>query len=304
MATLNIELTPSLQSGDYYLIQLCTQSQHHLSCTMSSRINKSASQCLLEVFPLEILGRIYIYCKNPSFAMVNKTISQCLSSQTVRIEFCIRVFFHGDHPSPYADNETFKLLKRARNLVLRQPWFSNNFARELQREVLRRQKVRAGTADPLTYYRSDRVQAQYLTLIPKELLLQKPWGPAKVKLIHRLLQWGAMIPSRPKHAARSAIMNAIIENNYLAVNLLHNYCKVRFHHEHFQAAVLGDCEKRIVEMIIGYNNRQRQPFINPFDAHIAKKAKLMDQAGNPMGRQLLRDVLWKGFERDFAVASR
>ena len=271
---------------------------------MSSRSYKSASQCLLEIFPVEILERIYLYSKNPSFAVVNRKISQFLSSQPVRIEFCVRVFFHGYHPSPYADNETSKLLERARNLVMRQPWFSNSFARELQREVLRRQKIRAGTADLLTYYRSGRVRAQYLTLIPKELLLQKPWGPAKVKLIHRLLQWGAMIPTRPKHAARSAIMNAIIENNYLAVNLLHNYCKERFVHKHFQAAVLGDCEKRIVEMIIDFNKRQRQPFINPFDPHIANKAKLMDQAGNPMGRQLLRDVLWKGFERDFAVASR
>ena len=93
-------------------------------------------------------------------------------------------------------------------------------------------------------------------------------------------------------------MNAIVENKYLAVNLLYNYGQVRFHHKHFQAAVLGDCDKRVVEMMVESNNRQPQPFIDPFDRRIYDQAMLMDQAGNPMGRKILEDVLWKGNERE------
>ena len=74
-------------------------------------------------------------------------------------------------------------------------------------------------------------------------------------------------------------MNAIVENKYLAVNLLYNYGQVRFHHKHFQAAVLGDCDKRVVEMMVESNNRQPQPFIDPFDRRIYDRAMLMDQAG-------------------------
>ena len=262
---------------------------------MSSRTGGSASPCLLEIFPVEILERIYLYSENPSFAVVNKKISESLSSQSSRVQFCIRIFFtYG--PSPYADDETAKLRKGAQNLVLRSQWFSNSFARKLQREVLRLQKLQVGIINPINYHHHRRVRLEFPIRIPNELLLQKPWGPAKVKLIHRLWQWGAIIPMRPKYIADNAMMNAIVENQYLAVNLLRNYCKVLFNHQHFQAAVLGDCDKRIVEMIVGFNNSQPRPFINPFDYGIYKKAKLLDEAGNPMGRQLLKDVFWKGFE--------
>ena len=108
----------------------------------------------------------------------------------------------------------------------------------------------------------------------------------------------------PESIARTAMMNAIVENKYLAVNLLYNYFQVPFHHEHFQAAVLGDCDKRIVEMIVESNKRQVLPFIDLFDGRIYDRAVLMQRAGNPMGRQLLTDVLWQRFERDFTLASR
>ena len=290
-----LKLTPFLGSSDYHLVQFCISSQRHLNCTMSSRSKGSASPYLLEIFPEEILGQIYLYSENPSFAVVNKRISRILSSQFIRVGFCIRIFFGYCH-SPYGNPEAFRIRKRAQNLVLRQPWFSNNFARKLQREVLRRKKAQRGRVNRLRYHRSRRVYLELLTRIPKELLLRKPWSPAKVKLIHRLLQWGAAIPKRPKHIADNAMMNAIVENKYLAVNLLHNYCQVRFIHQHFLAAVLGDCDKRIVEMIIGFNNSQPQPFINRYDHRIYEKAKLLDEAGNPLGRQLLKHVLWRGFE--------
>ena len=270
ITTINLKLTPFLGSSDYHLVQFCMQSQRHLTCTMSSRSKRSASPYLLETFPEEILGQIYLYSENPSFALVNKRISRII--------------------------QAFRIRKRAQSLVLRQPWFSNSFARKLQREVLRRKKAQRGRVNRLRYHRSRRVHLELLTRIPKELLLRKPWGPAKVKLIYRLLQWGAAIPKRPKHIADNAMMNAIVENKYLAVNLLHKYCQVRFIHQHFLAAVLGDCDKRIVEMIIGSNNSQPQPFINRYDHRIYGKAKLLDEAGNPLGRQLLKHVLWRGFE--------
>ena len=298
MATFDLKLTPFPQSSDYHLIQFCIQSQHHLTCNMSSRTGGSASPCLLESFPVEILAQIYLYSENPSFALVNKTISQGLSSQSTRLRFCVRLFSYGCGPSPYAKNKPAEILGRAQTLVFQQPWFSNNFARKVQRELQRFQQLRERTVDPIRYDFHGRVRAADLTGIPKELLLQKPWGPAKVKLIHRLLQWGATIPTRPKYIARNALMNAIVENKYLAVNLLHKYGEVSFHHKHFQAAILGDCDKRIVEMIVEANNSQPRPFINPFDRRIYDRAMLMDQAGNPMGRQLLKDVLWRGNERD------
>lgn len=307
MVIFDLELTLPLQSSDYHLIQFCIQSQYRLTCTMSSQSNRSALRYLLETFPADVLGQIYIYSKNPSFAVANKKISQCLSSQSIRIEFCIRTFPFEFAPPLYANSENTKVLNRAWNLILRQPWFSNNFARKLQREVLRRQKVQARRSYPRRarrHYPSHRVRLAYLTELPKELLLQKPWGPAKVKLIHRLLQWDAGIPTRPRHIADNAMMNAIVENNYPAVNILHKYGRVRFNHQHFRAALLGDCDKRIVEMILGFNNSQPQPFINRFDKQIYDRAKQMDQARNPIGRQLLKDVLWKGYERDLPVATR
>ena len=261
---------------------------------MSSRNDGSTSSCVLEVFPVEIVGRIYLYSENPSLAVVNKKISRSLSSQSIRLQFCIQTFFTCG-PFAYADDETAKLRKRAQNLVLRSQWFSNSFARKLQREVLRLQKLKVGLINPLTYRHHRRVRLGILVRIPSELLLQKPWGPAKVKLIHRLLQWGAEVPTDPKYITDNAMMNAILENKYLAVNFLHEYCRVRFKYQHFQAAVLGDCDKRIVEMIVGFIKNHPLPFIERFDYGIYKKAKLLDEAGNPMGRQLLEDVFWKGF---------
>ena len=299
MATFNLELTPFLQSSDYHLIQFCIQSQHHLTRNMSSRSTRSASPCLLEIFPVEILEQIYLYSENPSFALVNKQIFQCLSSQSTRLRFCVRLFSYGGGPAPYENNERAEILRHAQTVVFQQPWFSNNFARKLQREVLRLQKVPERIVDPRRYRATRRVRVVSLTQIPRELMLQKPWGPAKVKLIHRLLKWGAVIPTRPKYIARDAMMNAIVENKYLAVNLLYEYGKVRFHHKHFQAAILVDCDRRIVEMIIESSNSQPRPFLDPFDRRIYERAMLMESAGNPMGRQILKDVLWKGNEREF-----
>ena len=302
MATFDLELTPFLQSSDYHLIQFCIQSQHQLTCNMSSRSGGSASPCLLAIFPVEILEKIYLYSENPSFAVVNKQISRCLSSQSVRLQFCIRLFSYGCGPAPYAHIEAARILGRRQTLVFQQPWFSNNFARKVQREVLRLEEVQAGTVNP--YQGRRYVRVAVLTKIPRGLLLQKPWGPTKVKLIHRMLQWGATIPMRPQYIVRRAMMNAIIENIYQAVNLLHKSGKVPFHHKHFRAAIQGGCDKRIVEMMIESNKRQPRPFIDPSDRRTYVRVILMERAGDPMGRRILKDVSWRVNERDFTVASR
>ena len=269
---------------------------------MSSRRERSASPCFLENLPVEILIQIYLYSENPSFALVSKQISHSLSSQSIRLRFCVRLFSYGYGPSIYENKERAELLAHAQTLVFQQSWFSNNFARKVQREVQRLQKVQEGTVDPLRYKVSRYVRAACLTKIPGELLLQKPWGPAKVKLIRRLLRWGATIPTKPRSIARNAMMNAIVEHRYPAVNLLYKYGQVQFEHKHFRAAILGDCDKRIVEMIVESNNRR--PFIDPFDRRVYDQAMLMDQAGNPMVRQILRDVLRKANVQDLTAARR
>ena len=271
---------------------------------MSPRSNRSASPCLLVLFPVEILEQIYLNSENLAFAVVNKQISQCLSTQPVRLRFCVRLFLHGYGPSRYEDRERAEFLGYTQTLVFRQPWFSNNFARKVQREVLRFQDVQEGTVDPLIYQDSRRVRAANLTEIPKELLLQRPWAPAKVKLIHRMLQWGAKILTEHEYILGRAMMNAIIEHSYLAVNLLSIYCRVPFHHKHFRAAILSGCDERIVEMIVGSNKRPPWPFIDPSDRRVYDRLMQMDRAGNPMGRQILEDISLRVDERGFTIASR
>ena len=60
----------------------------------------------------------------------------------------------------------------------------------------------------------------------------------------------------------------------------------------FQAAVLGDCDKRIVKMMVESNNRQPQPFIDPFDRRIYDRAMLMDQAVNAINENKMRTNIW------------
>ena len=301
MATFNLELTPSLQSSDYHLIQFCVQSQHQLSCNMSFRSVESASPCLLETLPVEILSKIYFYSGNPSFALANKHISRCLSLQFIRLQFCVRLFSYGPGPSPYENYEVARNLGRAQTLVFQKPWFSNSFARKVQCEIMRLQNPQGTVNRPGWRSDSDRlVCAASLAQIPRELLLQKPWGQAKIKLLHRLLKWGVHIFTRPYNILREAMLNAILENNYRAVNLLHNHGAVQFHHKHFQAAVLHDCERRIVEMIVETKQYMRS-FIDLSDKSIHNHAMELDQAGNPMGRWLLEDVLREGKKRNLAM---
>ena len=302
MATFNLELTPSLQSSDYHLIQFCVQPQHQLNCNMSFQSVGSASPCLLETLPVEILSKIYFYSGNPSFALANKHISHCLSLPFIRLQFCVRLFSYGTGPSPYENNEVARNLGRAQTLVFQKSWFSNNFARKVQREIMRRQKARQGTVNHPGSH-PYRVCAAFLAQIPRELLLQKSWGQARIKLLHRLLKWGVHIFTRPDNIQREALMNAILENKFRAVSLLHTYGKVQFHHKHFQAAVLHNCERRIIEMIVE-GNQNRRPFIDLSDKSIYDHAMELDQAGNPMGRQLLDDVFGEGNERNLATRAQ
>lgn len=99
-------------------------------------------------------------------------------------------------------------------------------------------------------------------------------------------------------------MNAILENKYRAVSLLHKYGEVKFHHKHFQAAVLHNCERRIIEMIVESNNQFRRPFIDLSDKSIYDHAMGLEQAGNPLGRQLLDDVFGEGNKRKPAARTR
>lgn len=300
MATFNLKLTPFLQNSDDHLIQFSNQPQYQLTCNMSSRSVGPASPCLLELFPVEILSKIYLYSGNPSFACVSGHISRCLSSQFIQLQFCVRLFSYGPGPSPYENAEVARNLGRAQTLVFRQPWFSTNFARKVQHETMRLQKAHKHP----DWHPDSLVRAAFLAQIPRELLLQKSWGQAKVKLLHRLLKWGAMLPIKPYNIQREAMMNAIIENKYRAVNLLHIYGKVHFYHKHFQTAVLHDCERRIIEMIVQTNNQDRMPFIDRFDERIYDHAMQLDQAGNPMGQLLLQDVLRRGNERNLAIRTR
>ena len=260
---------------------------------------------------MEILEEIYLYSENPSFALVNKQFAQCLSSQSIRLRFCVRLFSYGCYPREPEDEEIFENLGRTQTLLLQQPWFSNNLARKVQRQLLQPRKAQEEISgvpqehsfEGPQYHPRRLVRAALWTEIPKQLLLQKPWGKANVRLIHRLLKWGARIPRKPEYIAFDAMMNAIIEQKYLAVNLLHNYGYVGFHHKHFQAAVLHGCDKKIVEMIVEANNQQQTPFIDPFDRLIYNRAMAMEEAGNPMGQKLLREVLGRGNEQDSTVAS-
>ena len=294
MATFNLELTSSLQNSDYHLVQFCFQPQHQLTCNMSSPNVGSASPCLLETLPLEVLTKIYLYSGNLSLASVNKHISKCLSSQFVRIQFCVRLFWDPPDPSPFHNNEAAKKVGRAQTLVFQQSWFSNNFARKLQREIMRLQKARLGTVNHPEGRPYCRVRASFFAEIPRELLLQKSWGPTKVKLLHRLLRWGVRLPNKPYHIQREAMLNAILKNNFRAVNILHNHGGVCFHHKHFQAAVLHDCETRIVNMMMETNNNGPNWFIDPSDEMVYNRAMDLYQAGDPMSRQLLKAVFRRG----------
>ena len=304
MATFNLELTSSLQNSDYHLVQFCFQPQHQLTCNMSSPNVGSASPCLLETLPLEVLTKIYLYSGNLSLASVNKHISKCLSSQFVRIQFCVPLFWDPPDPSPFHNNEAAKKVGRAQTLVFQQSWFSNNFARKLQREIMRLQKARLGTINHPEGRPYCRVRASFFAEIPRELLLQKSWGPTKVKLLHRLLRWGVRLPNKPYHIQPEAMLNAILKNNYRAVNILHNHGGVDFHHKHFQAAVLHDCERRIIEMILEDNDKHRRPFIDSSDKTVYNRLMEWDQARNPMGRQILEDVFWRENERQPLVVLR
>ena len=288
MATFNLELTPSLQNSDYHLVQFCFQPQHQLTCNMSSSNVGSASPCLLETLPLEILSKIYLYSGNPLFASVNKQISVCLSSQFIRLQFCVCLFRNGIGPLPNQNDEVARDLGRAQTLVFHQSWFSNNFARKVQREIMRLQKAQ-GTVNGSGVHPDQRVHAAFFAEMPRELLLQKSWGQAKVQLLHRLLKWGVRLPIRPHNIQRQAMMNAILKNNYRAVNVLHNHGGVRFHHRHFKVAVLHDCERRIVNMI-KINNKGPKWFIDPSDEMVYNRAMELYQAGDPKGRQLLKAV--------------
>ena len=126
---------------------------------------------------------------------------------------------------------------------------------------------------------------------------------AKAKLIRGLLNWGATIPTKPRSTA-PAMMYAIYEREYLAVDLLHNTGKVPFDHRHFRAAILHNCGRGILDMIVESNNNQPEPFIDPFDRRIYNRAMELEWAGDPMGRQILNDVLWKGNERELTVATK
>ena len=260
---------------------------------MSSPNVGSASPCLLDTLPLEILLKIYLYSGNLSLASVNKHISKCLSSQFVRIQFCVPLFWDPPDPSHFRNNEK---VGGAQTLVFQQSWFSNNFARKLQREIMRLQKARLGTVRDPEGHPCCRVRASSFAEIPSELLLQKSWGPTKVKLLHRLLHWGVRLTNKPYYIQREAMLNAILKNNYRAVNILHNHGGVNFHHEHFQAAVLRDCEKRIIEMIVESNNKHHSPFIDSSDKSVYNTLMEWDQVGNPIGRRILEDVFWRDKE--------
>ena len=69
-------------------------------------------------------------------------------------------------------------------------------------------------------------------------------------------------------------------------------CQLRKRNMRFQAAVLGDCDKRIVKMMVESNNRQPQPFIDPFDRRIYDRAMLMDQAVNAINENKMRTNIW------------
>lgn len=274
---------------------------------MSSRSIGSALPCPLETFPVEILSKIYLYSGNPSFASVNRQISVCLSSQFIRLQFCVCPFRNGFGPLPHKNVEAARNLGRAQTLVFQQSWFSNNFARKVQREIMRLQKAQQGTVNDSGVHPDQHVRAAFFTEMPRELLLQKSWGQAKVKLLHRLLKWGVRLPLRPYNIQRQAMMNAILKNNYRAVNILHSHGGVHFHHRHFKVAVLYGCERRIIEMIVETNNKHRRPFIDTSDRRVYNRVMEWDQAGKPMGRQLLKDVFdvfRRGNERQHPVVTR
>ena len=141
------------------------------------------------------------------------------------------------------------------------------------------------------HHPSRLVRVELLDQIPEYLLLEGPWVMARVKLLRGLLNWGAPMPSTPEDIAPTALRNAIIGHAYEAVELLHHRGKVRFDHSHFLAAIQYQCERRIVEMIVESNNNQPTPFIDPFDKRIYNRAMYLEWAGDPMGRQILKDML-------------
>ena len=310
MATFNLELTPFLQNSDYHLIQFCIQPQHQLTCNMSSPSVGSASPCLLETFPVEILEKIYVYSGNPSFALVNKHISHCLSSEFIRLQFCVPLF-SGERGAWAPGKTRPEKLGRTHTLVFQQPWFSKAFARKVQREVMQLRKVQQDTGghamrhpERLMHHPSRPVRVEFLDQIPSEVLLGGLWDQAKVNFIRGLLNWGATIPTKPRSTAPAAMKYAICQDQYLAVRLLHNTGKVPFDHRHFQSAVLNGCEWRIVEMILESNQNQPEPFIDPFDRRIYKRAMELEWDGDPMGRQIRDGVVWKGNQRELPVATR
>lgn len=278
---------------------------------MSSPIGESAPPCLLETFPAEILEQIYLYSENPSFAFVTKQISQCLSSEFIQLQFCVPLFSVKSGVWGLGQEGNARIPGRTLALVFQQPWFSKKFARKVRREVKRLRNVQQERVDRSTRH-PDRsmhdpsrfFRADFLDEIPGGLLLGKPWDRAKVNFIRGLLNWGATIPTKPRSTAPAAMMYAIYERQYLAVELLHNTGKVCFDHRHFRAAIMNTCERRIVEMIVESNNNQPEPFIDPFDRRIYRWAMELEWDGDPMGRQILNDVLWKGNERELPVATK
>ena len=265
-------------------------------CSLKDDSEKVTTEApgLFGSLPKELLEKIFVRSQNVDLPMVSRHFYQSLSSNFIRLRFCTHVFYHGKEPDGFYTPDHVGLAP-VQTRIFRKKWFSNNFAKKVEREVLRLQ-----SRDHLPMelpdgqqrcYDLHRVSVAFNTEIP-HVLIQGTWTNSKVKLCNRLIRWGA-VGSHRRDGISQGMTDAIAEQKPPAVRMLHERFRMPFTHENFRQAVFFGSNKDIVEMIVDAHAnppRGQLRFIDWDDEDVWHEGRCMVARENPQGQWLL-DIL-------------
>lgn len=233
---------------------------------------------------------------------VNRYFNAVLSSEWVRLRFCAYVLYHA-HPDIASDDNIYAKLSRLQSQMFCQRWFSFDFARKLEVEVLRLQepslagRERARSLDVSVEgpskpeYIKNEVRCG-CSKIPN-VFLKTPWTKNKAKLCRLLVSWGAPIRCR-REFLKQSLNDAVEEGNSRALKVLVENCGLKLTHAMFKTAILSRWNRIIIEALVFLDVMRGKTFIQWDDEELRGWAKQMAEEGDAKAQWLVKVLSSEG----------
>lgn len=227
---------------------------------------------------------------------VNRYFNAVLSSEFVRLRFCAHVFYHA-HPDIVLYADIYAKLGRLQREMICQRWFSLDFARKLEVEVLRLQEPSLANrerARSLDVSVEGPSKPEYIknevrcgcSKIPN-VLLETPWTKNKAKLCRLLVSWGAPIRCRREFLIRS-LDDAVEEGNSRALKVLVENFGLKLTHAMFKTVILSRWNRIIIEALVFLDVMRGKTFIQWDDEELWDWAQQRAEGGDAKAQWLVK----------------